>query len=78
MHESFVKKWLFLLKSLLLQVQIAMNLQEHSLCNGMLNLKFPVTMETSVHLKIAKNYCFVLIFSIKTDSKVLQLLTELR
>jgi hypothetical protein len=41
-------------------------------------LKFPVTMATKGHLKIAKNQYFALIFSIKIDFKVLQLLNELR
>jgi hypothetical protein len=27
---------------------------DHSLCKGMLNLKFPVTVATSGHIKIAK------------------------
>jgi hypothetical protein len=39
----------------------------------MLNLKFPVTMATGGHLKIAKNHYFALFFSINTDFKVLQL-----
>jgi hypothetical protein len=41
-------------------------------------LKFPVTMATRGHLKIAKNHYFALIFSIKIDFKVLQLLDGLR
>jgi hypothetical protein len=40
----------------------------------MLSLKFPVTMATRGHLKIAKNHYLALIFSIKIDFKVLQLL----
>jgi hypothetical protein len=40
----------------------------------MLNLKLPVTMATRGHLKIAKYHYFALIFSIKTDFKVLQIL----
>jgi hypothetical protein len=44
----------------------------------MLRLKFSVTMATRGHLKIAKNYYFALIFSIKIDFKVLQLLNGLR
>jgi hypothetical protein len=35
-------------------------------------------MATRGHLKIAKNHCFALIFSIKIDFKVLQLLNGLR
>jgi hypothetical protein len=50
----------------------------HSLCNSMLNLKFPFTMAMRGHLKIAKNHYFMLIFSIQTDFKVLQLLNVLR
>jgi hypothetical protein len=45
---------------------------------NVLRLKFPVTMATRGHLKIAKNHNFPLIFSIKIDFKVLQLLNELR
>jgi hypothetical protein len=33
----------------------------------MLRLKFPVTMTTRGHIKIAKNHYFALIFSIKID-----------
>jgi hypothetical protein len=45
---------------------------------NMLRLKFPVTMATGGHLKIVKNHYFALIFSIKIDFKVLQLLNGLR
>jgi hypothetical protein len=51
---------------------------DHCLCNDMLSLKFLVTMATRGNLKIAKNHYFALIFSIKIDFKVLQLLNELR
>jgi hypothetical protein len=45
----------------------------------MLSLKFPVTMATRGHLKIAKNHYFCDdVFSIKIDFKVLQLLNGLR
>jgi hypothetical protein len=44
----------------------------------MLSLKLPVTMARRGHLKIAKNHYFALIFSIKIDIKVLQLLKGLR
>jgi hypothetical protein len=44
----------------------------------MLRFKSPVTMATRGHLKIAKNYYFALIFSIKIDFKVQQLLNGLR
>jgi hypothetical protein len=44
----------------------------------MLNRKFSVTMATWGRLKLAKNHYFALVFSIKTDIKVLQLLNELR
>jgi hypothetical protein len=44
----------------------------------MLRLKFSVTMATRGHLKIAKNHNFAMIFSIKIDFKVLQLLNGLR
>jgi hypothetical protein len=37
----------------------------------MLSLKFPVTMATRGHLKIAKNHYFAVVFSIKIDFKVL-------
>jgi hypothetical protein len=40
--------------------------------------KFSVTMATKGHLKIAKNHYFALIFSIKIDFKLLQLLNGLR
>jgi hypothetical protein len=43
----------------------------------MLSLKFPVTMVTRGHLKIAKKHYFALIFSIKIDFKVLPLLNGL-
>jgi hypothetical protein len=49
-----------------------LHLQQH------VRLKFPVTMATRGHLKIAKNHYFALIFSIKIDFKVLQLLNGLR
>jgi hypothetical protein len=42
------------------------------------SLKFPVTMATRGHLKIAKNHYFALIFSIKIVFKGLQLLNGLR
>jgi hypothetical protein len=42
------------------------------------NLKFPTTMATGGRLKIAKNHYFALLFSIKIDLKVLQLLNGLR
>jgi hypothetical protein len=48
------------------------------LCNSMLNLKFPVTMATGGRLKNVKNHYFALLFSIKIDFKVLQLLSGLR
>jgi hypothetical protein len=41
-------------------------------------LKFPVTMATRGHLKIAKNHYFALMFSIKIYFRVLQLLKGLR
>jgi hypothetical protein len=44
----------------------------------MLRLKLPVTLATRGHLKIAKNHYFAMIFSIKIDFKVLQLLNGLR
>jgi hypothetical protein len=43
----------------------------------MLSPKFPVTMATRGHLKIAKNHYFALIFSIKIDFKALPLLNGL-
>jgi hypothetical protein len=43
----------------------------------MLMLKFPVTMATRGHLKIAKNHYFALISTIKIDFKVMQLLNGL-
>jgi hypothetical protein len=43
----------------------------------MLRLKFPVTMATRGYLKIAKNHYFALIFSIKIDFTVLQLLNQM-
>jgi hypothetical protein len=43
----------------------------------MLSLKFPVTMATRGHLKIAKNHYFASIFSIKIYFKMLQLLKGL-
>jgi hypothetical protein len=43
----------------------------------MLRLKFSVTMATTGHLKNGKNHYFALIFSIKIDVKVLQLLNGL-
>jgi hypothetical protein len=49
-------------------------LLDHSLCNGILNLKFPVSLATRGHIKNAINHYLALIFSIKTDFNVLQLL----
>jgi hypothetical protein len=42
---------------------------DHYLCNNMLSLKFPLTMATRRHLKIAKNRYFALIFPSKLISK---------
>jgi hypothetical protein len=50
---------------------------DHCLCNNMPRLKFPVTIGTRGHLKIAKNHYFALIFSIKIEFKM-QLLNGLR
>jgi hypothetical protein len=44
----------------------------------MLSLKFPVTMATRGHLKIAKKSLFCVDFFIKIDFKVLQLLNGIR
>jgi hypothetical protein len=51
---------------------------DHSLCNSMLNLKFPVTMAIGGRFKFARNQYFALCFSFKNDFKVLQLLNGLR
>jgi hypothetical protein len=42
---------------------------DHSLCNSMLNLKFPVTMATGGRLRIAKNQYLALFFPSKLISK---------
>jgi hypothetical protein len=53
-------------------------LEKYFNCNGMLSRKFPVTMATRGHLKIAQNHYFALILLIKPDFKVLQLLKGFR
>jgi hypothetical protein len=52
---------------------LAQMLTGHSLCNGILNLNFLVTMATRGYLKIAKHHYFALIFPSKLISKCCEL-----